>query len=161
MRSRSIAALCVFFAFIFVCISSAQTYRGRMQDTIPDSASAVAGTAAPATDPDAVNLTVLVNALLKKGVLTPSEVDALRVAAPESQLQLLVEVLTRKGVLISADLSAAAVPGGAPAPAPHLSRNPPRHRNLNLRNRNPPQCLRSRRLSLCACWPSTLLNPAV
>jgi hypothetical protein len=118
MRSRSIALLYVFFAFIFVCISGAQTYRGSMQDTIPNSASAVAGTAAPATDPDNVNLTGLVNALLKKGVLTPSEVDTLRVAAPESQLQLLVEVLTRKGVLTAADLSAAAVPGGAPAPAP-------------------------------------------
>jgi hypothetical protein len=112
------AVLYVFFAFIFVCISSAQTYRGSMQGTMIDSASAVAGTAAPATDPGAVNLTALVNALLKKGVLTPSDVDALRVAAPESQLQLLVEVLMRKGILTAADLSAAAVPGGVTAPAP-------------------------------------------
>jgi hypothetical protein len=42
-------------------------------------------------------------------------VDALRVAAPGSQLQLLVEVLTRKGVLTAADLTAA--PAGAPSPA--------------------------------------------
>ncbi len=134
MRSRLIAVLYVFFAFIFVCISSAQTFRGSIQGTTADSTSAAipgkasenasgatsaaAGTSAPAADPGAVNLTALVNALLKKGVLTPSEVDALRVAAPESQLQLLVEVLTRKGVLTAADLSVAAVPGGAPAPAP-------------------------------------------
>jgi hypothetical protein len=146
MRSRLIAVLYVFFAFIFVCISSAQTFRGSIQGTITDSTGAaipgkanenapgatgaVAGTAAPAAAPspspdakpaaaiDAVNLPALVNALLKKGVLTSSEVDALRLAAPESELQLLVEVLTRKGVLNAADLSAAAVPAGSPVPAP-------------------------------------------
>ena len=146
MRSRLIAVLYVFFAFIFVCISSAQTFRGSIKGTITDSTAAaiagkanenapgatgaVAGTAAPAAAPtpspdakpaaaiDAVNLTALVNALLKKGVLTSSEVDALRLAAPESELQLLVEVLTRKGVLNAADLSAAAVPAGSPEPAP-------------------------------------------
>src|ERR1039458_5981826 len=144
MRSRLIAVLYVFFAFIFVCISSAQTFRGSIQGTITDSTGAaipgkanenapgatgaVAGTAAPAARArpdakpaaaiDAVNLPALVNALLKKGVLTSSEVDALRLAAPESELQLLVEVLTRKGVLNAADLSAAAVPAGSPVPAP-------------------------------------------
>jgi hypothetical protein len=117
MGSRSIAVLYVFFAFVFVCISSAQTSRGSMQGPITGSAGAVAGTAVPAADQGAVNLTALVNALLKKGVLTPSEVDALRVASPESQLQLLVEVLTRKGVLTAVDLSAAAAPATTPAPA--------------------------------------------
>jgi hypothetical protein len=117
LRSRSIVILYAFFAFFFVCISSAQTSSGSTQGAITDSAGTVAGTAAPAADQGAVNLTALVNALLKKGVLTPSEVDALRVAAPESQLQLLVQVLTRKGVLTAADLSAAAVPAATPAPA--------------------------------------------
>ena len=120
MRSRSMAVLYLFFAFIFVCISSAQTFHGSMQGTITDSAGAAAGTAAPFTDPGAVNLTALVNALLMKGVLTSSDVEALRVAAPESQLQLLVEVLTRKGVLTAADLSAAAVPASSTAPTPKL-----------------------------------------
>ena len=140
MRSRLIAVLYVFFAFIFVCISSAQTFRGSIQGTItdstgaaipgkanenaPDATGAVAGTAAPAAAIDAVNLTALVNALLKKGVLTSSEVDALRLAAPESELQLLVEVLTRKGVLNAADLSAAAVPAGSPVPAPKPQATP-------------------------------------
>jgi hypothetical protein len=92
-------------------------------------AGAVAGAAAPAAaqtpSPDAklaapiapVNLTALVNALLKKGVLTSSEVDALRLAAPESELQLLVEVLIRKGVLDAADLSGTAAATAEPAPA--------------------------------------------
>jgi hypothetical protein len=116
MRSRS-TVLYVIFAFAFVCISSAQTSRGNTQGAIADSASAVAGTAAPAADQGTVNLNALVSALLKKGVLTPAEADALRLAAPESQLQLLLGVLTRKGVLTAAELSAAALPAVAPAPA--------------------------------------------
>jgi hypothetical protein len=70
----------------------------------------------------AVNLTGLLDALLKKGVLTTSEVNELRVASPESELQLLVGVLTHKGVLNAADLSAAINPApaaGAPAAAGH------------------------------------------
>jgi hypothetical protein len=66
----------------------------------------------------AVNLPGLLDALVKKGVLTPSEVDAIRVATPGTELQLLVEALTRKGVLNAADLSAAPAPAASPLPAP-------------------------------------------
>jgi len=59
MRSRSITLLYLFFAFVFVGISSAQTSRGSMQGAIKESAGAVAGTAAPAADQGAVNLTAL------------------------------------------------------------------------------------------------------
>jgi len=90
----------------------------KANENAPGATGAVAGTAAPAAAIDAVNLTALVNALLKKGVLTSSEVDALRLAAPESELQLLVEVLIHKSVLNAADLSAAAVPAGSFVPAP-------------------------------------------
>ncbi len=72
----------------------------------------------------AVNLPALLDALLKKGVLTPSEVNALRIAAPESELQLLVEVLTRKGVLSAADLSSTVAPPAVPAPAPKPQATP-------------------------------------
>ena len=68
----------------------------------------------PAAAISAVNLPALLDALLKKGVLTPSEVNSLHIAAPDSELQLLVEVLTRKGVLNAADLSAAAAPAAEP-----------------------------------------------
>jgi hypothetical protein len=90
----------------------------KASENAPGATGAAAGTAAPAAQPGAVNLTALVNALAKKGVLTSSDVDALRLAAPESQLQLLVDVLTRKGVLTAADLSAAPAPAIAAAPVP-------------------------------------------
>jgi hypothetical protein len=77
--------------------------------------------ASPAGKPvealSAANLTALLDALLKKGVLTPSEVNSIRVAAPEAELQLLVEALTRKGVLNAADLAATPAPAAAPVPA--------------------------------------------
>jgi hypothetical protein len=74
----------------------------------------------PAAAISAVNLSGLLDALLKKGVLTPSEVNALRIADPDSKLQLLIEALTRKGVLNVADLSAtsAASPAATMTPAP-------------------------------------------
>ncbi|MGA3136499.1 MAG: hypothetical protein ABSC88_10960 [Terracidiphilus sp.] len=82
----------------------------------------------PASATSAVSVTALLDALLKKGVLTPSEVSAMRNAAPETELQLLVEVLTRKGVLTAADLSATAAPAAsvAPAPAPQVAPTPQR-----------------------------------
>jgi hypothetical protein len=42
-----------------------------------------------------------------KGVLAPSEANAIRNASPTAQFQALVEVLSRKGVLSAADLAAA------------------------------------------------------
>src|SRR5208337_3370091 len=61
----------------------------------------------------------------KKGVFTPSEIDAIRVAAPDAELQLVVQALTRKGVLNAADLSAtAAVTPPAPAGAPAAAASP-------------------------------------
>jgi hypothetical protein len=42
-----------------------------------------------------------------KGVLAPTEANAIRNASPTAQFQLLVEALSRKGILSAADLSAA------------------------------------------------------
>ena len=81
----------------------------------PDSTSSP--TSKPASAASAVSVAALLDALLKKGVLTPSEVKDLRNAAPETELQLLVEALTRKGVLDEADLSTTAAPAASPAPA--------------------------------------------
>ena len=53
------------------------------------------------------NVTALMGVLVMKGVLAPSEADAIRNASPNTEFQLLVEALSRKGLLNAADLSAA------------------------------------------------------
>ncbi len=54
------------------------------------------------------NVTALLGVLVMKGVLAPTEANAIQNAAPAAQFQALVEALSRKGVLNVADLSAAA-----------------------------------------------------
>ena len=56
-----------------------------------------------------------------KGVLAPSEADAIRNAAPDAELQILLEALARKGVVSAADLSAA---GSSAAVSPACRRRP-------------------------------------
>jgi hypothetical protein len=63
------------------------------------------------------NVTALLGVLVMKGVLEPSEANAIRNAAPDAELQLLLEALARKGVVSAADLSAAATPSPAAQPA--------------------------------------------
>lgn len=53
------------------------------------------------------NVTALLDVLIKKGVLAPTEANAIRNAAPEAEFQMLVDLLARKGVVTPADLSAA------------------------------------------------------
>src|ERR1700691_1295610 len=64
------------------------------------------------TPPTAVdaNITALLGVLVMKGVLNPSEANAIRNAAPTTQFQALVEALSRKGVLSAGDLAPAANP---------------------------------------------------
>jgi len=65
------------------------------------------------------NVTALLGVLVMKGVLAPTEANAIRNAAPSAQFQALVEVLNRKGVLSAADLAAAnPTPQPAVTPAP-------------------------------------------
>jgi hypothetical protein len=52
-------------------------------------------------------MAALLNALVTKGVLAPTEANTIRNAAPEAAVQLLFDALNRKGVLSAADLSAA------------------------------------------------------
>ena len=63
------------------------------------------------------NVTALLGVLVMKGVLAPSEANAIQNAAPSAQFQVLVEALSRKGVLNAADLSAATKPATSPAVA--------------------------------------------
>jgi hypothetical protein len=55
--------------------------------------------------------------LVMKGVLAPSEANAIHDAAPEAEFQLLVAALARKGVVSAADLSTAVSPATAVAAA--------------------------------------------
>src|SRR5271166_1638622 len=81
-------------------------------------------TAAPSPGPslttatNSANVTALLGVLVMKGVLAPSEANAIKDAAPEAEFQLLVDALNRKGVLSAADLSAAAKPAAQTAPEP-------------------------------------------
>ncbi len=61
------------------------------------------------------NVSALLGVLVKKGVLAPTEANAIRNAAPGAEFQLLIEALGRKGILNAADLSAAANPAAQPA----------------------------------------------
>ncbi|MGO8983269.1 MAG: hypothetical protein ACLPHI_08415 [Terriglobales bacterium] len=69
------------------------------------------------------NVTALLGVLVQKGVLAPSEANAIKAATPGTEFQLLVEALSRKGVLNAADLSAAMkpVPSSAAAPEAEVS----------------------------------------
>jgi hypothetical protein len=83
------------------------------------SAEATAAPASPSLNPTAgeANVTALLGVLVMKGVLAPTEANAIRNAAPEVKFQLLVDALSRKGVLSAADLAAAASPAAQPAAA--------------------------------------------
>ncbi len=88
------------------------------------SAEATAAPASPSLTPTAgdANVTALLGVLVMKGVLAPTEANAIRNAATEAKFQLLVDALNRKGVLSAGDLSAAtsatAQPSAAPPSAP-------------------------------------------
>jgi len=58
------------------------------------------------------NVTALLGVLVMKGVLAPTEANAIRDASPTAQFQALVETLSQKGIVSAQDLSAiVAVPG--------------------------------------------------
>jgi len=61
------------------------------------------------------NVTALLGVLVMKGVLAPTEANAIRSASPTAQFQALVEALSRKGLLNAADLATAASPAAQPS----------------------------------------------
>ncbi|MGA8067399.1 MAG: hypothetical protein WCA47_08715, partial [Terriglobales bacterium] len=87
----------------------------------PSPSPAPSPTPAPSLSPSVsttdANVTALLGVLVMKGVLAPTEANAIRNASPTAQFQALVDVLNRKGVLSAADLSAATKPA---APSPTL-----------------------------------------
>jgi hypothetical protein len=81
----------------------------------PAAAAASPGLAVTAGD---ANVTALLGVLVMKGVLAPSEANAIHNASPDARFQLLVDALNRKGLVTAADLSAAANSTAQPAAAP-------------------------------------------
>ena len=81
----------------------------------PSPAAASPSLAVTASD---ANVTALLGVLVMKGVLAPSEANAIHNAAPDIRFQLLVDALNRKGLVSAADLSAAASPSAQPAASP-------------------------------------------
>jgi hypothetical protein len=91
--------------------------------TNPPSAEASPAAASPSPTPSVslattasdANVAALLGALVKKGVLDPSEAAAIRNAAPGAEFQLLIDALSRKGILSAADLAVTAQPSAAVA----------------------------------------------
>jgi hypothetical protein len=73
-------------------------------------AGATSAAASPTLSPAAgdANVTALLGVLVMKGVLAPSEANAIRNAAPDNQFQALVEALSKKGVVSKQDVLAIA-----------------------------------------------------
>lgn len=56
------------------------------------------------------NITALLGVLVMKGVVAPAEANAIRDAAPDAELQMLVDALARKGVVTPDELSPVPLP---------------------------------------------------
>jgi hypothetical protein len=105
--------------------NDAKTATGNSANSTAAEASSNAGSPSPSPTPSPsvsvvttasdANVSALLNVLVKKGVLAPTEANAIRNAAPGAEFQLLLEALSRKGILNAADLSAAANPTAQPS----------------------------------------------
>jgi hypothetical protein len=61
------------------------------------------------------NITALLGVLVMKGVLAPTEANAIRNSAPDAKFQLLVDALSRKGILNAADMTATTTVAAQPS----------------------------------------------
>jgi hypothetical protein len=90
---------------------------GNAANTTATEGSPTVGSPSPSISPTSAtgdaSVTALLGVLVMKGVLAPTEANAIRNASPAGQFQALVEALSRKGVLNAADLSAATSPPAA------------------------------------------------
>jgi len=123
-----------FAGLVFLTIASvpvlAENNNARPANDNPPAATGEKAGTAPVTPPasstmarksipsiNAVNVSGLLDALLKKGVLTLSEANSIRNAIPDAGLHLLIDTLVRKGVLDAADLAATATVAPTVAPS--------------------------------------------
>ncbi|MGA2019647.1 MAG: hypothetical protein ABSH02_03585 [Candidatus Sulfotelmatobacter sp.] len=109
---------------VFAGTNDATDAKSTTSANTADAAAPAASPASPNPNPNPTpvagnaNIAALLGVLVMKGVLAPTEANAIRNAAPEAEFQLLVEALSRKGLLSAADLSAATTPATQPtAPA--------------------------------------------
>ena len=112
--------------FLFLAITALPVMAGTNDAKPVNESAADPGIAAVAAAPASpsltgkandANVTALLGVLVMKGVLAPSEANAIGNAAPDAKFQLLVEALKRKGVVSAADLSAGTSASPEPAAA--------------------------------------------
>jgi len=103
--------------------------------TPPENAASAASQPASGATPNiavtggSANVTALLGVLVMKGVLAPTEANAIRNAAPDAEFQMLVEALTRKGLVSAEELSVVSPPRAKPvepAPAAQTPTAPPK-----------------------------------
>jgi hypothetical protein len=95
--------------------NDAKTAKDNSTSTTSAEATPAAANPNLTTTPGDANITALLGVLVMKGVLAPTEANAIRNANPKAEFQLLVEALSRKGLLTAADLSAATNPAAQPS----------------------------------------------
>ncbi len=106
-------------AMVSVVPTLAATNDGKSSDSSTNTTTTNPNTAVAVNT--SAKVTALLGVLVMKGVLAPTEANAIRDAAPEAQFKALVDALARKGVVSAADLPSTAPAGakeGAAAPAP-------------------------------------------
>ena len=114
----SLLALAIAVVPVMAENNNAKTANENVVNTTATEGSPTAGSPSPsvglglaAASSDA-NVTALLGVLVMKGVLAPTEANAIRDASPTAQFQALVQALSQKGLVNAQDLSAiAAVPG--------------------------------------------------
>jgi len=119
--SSVLAAVSVAPVFVFAGTNDAADAKNSPSANAANATEATASPASPNPNPSLTpavgnaNVTALLSVLVMKGVLAPTEANAIRNAAPDAEFQLLVEALSRKGLLTTADLSAATKPTAQPS----------------------------------------------
>lgn len=123
------------------------------------------------TPTGSADVTALLGVLVMKGVVAPSEANAIRNAAPKAEFQLLIETLIRKGVVNAADFSTvapattAAVPSAAPPqaapPTPAAPSPAPLAVEAARKPVRPPRRKRHPDPRLRRQWPRCVLCPLI
>ena len=113
---RSIRWICASFLITTFVVP---LFAGSKEGSESKASTAVAASPAAGTE----NVTALLGILVMKGVLAPSEANAIRNAPPQAEFQTLVDVLRQKGVLSAADMTAAPTSSivGTPAQPPAVA----------------------------------------
>ncbi len=114
-----IIVLAITAAPVMAGSNDAKTAKENSTNTTSAEATPAAASPSLATTPGDANVTALLGVLVMKGVLAPTEANAIRNAAPSAQFQALVEALSHKGVVNAQDvLAISEAKPAAPTAAP-------------------------------------------